>query len=107
MTPPSASTRLIGKPAVAAVLYVASGLAAFEWIRGPVPWWLGIMALCFIGTVHNAVRELRRYNPGRRNGTPWAAMTRLRQAEQSHGPDGANSWLRWLLSRCWHGPSVT
>src|ERR1700684_4214994 len=62
MKPPTVTTRFMSRPLVAAMLYTGVGLALFGWMHGSVPWWLGIMALCFAGTVRNAVREVRRYD---------------------------------------------
>ena len=58
MKPPTVTTRFMSRPLVAAMLYTGVGLALFGWMHGSVPWWLGIMALCFAGTVRNAVRAI-------------------------------------------------
>jgi hypothetical protein len=62
MNQPTVMTRFLGRPRVAAALYVGCALAVLGWFGGAVPWWLGLMALCFVGTVRGAVREVRRYN---------------------------------------------
>jgi hypothetical protein len=62
MKPPTSMTRFLGKPRVAAAVYVGCALAVLGWFGGEVPWWLGLAALCFIGTVRKAGQDLRRYN---------------------------------------------
>jgi len=62
MNPPTSTTRFIGTPRNARVLSVGAALVVFAWLGGAVPWWLAITAACFIGTVRNAEREVRRYD---------------------------------------------
>jgi hypothetical protein len=64
-------TRFIGKPRVAAVLYVGLGLAVLGWAEGTVPWWLGVAALCTAGSVRKAAQDVRSYKQW---WTAWAAM---------------------------------
>jgi hypothetical protein len=71
MNPPTSMTRLLGKPRIAAVLYVGVALAVLGWAGGEIPWWLGLASLCFVGTVRKAGQDVRRYNQWR---TAWAAM---------------------------------
>lgn len=61
MNPPSPSTRLIGKPRVAALLYVVIACAIVGWMGGAVHWLIGLIALCLISTVRSATLEVRRY----------------------------------------------
>lgn len=71
MNPPTAMTRLLGTPRGAAVAYIGIALTVFGWINGAVPWWLGLIALCFTSTVRKSVLELRRYEAWAAN---WRAM---------------------------------
>jgi len=64
-------TRFLGKPRIAAVLYVGVALAVLGWVGGEIPWWLGLASLCFVGTVRKAVQDVRRYNQWC---TAWQAM---------------------------------
>lgn len=73
MNAPTSATRFIGTTRNANALYLLSGLAVFGWFGGAVPWWLGIMALCFIGTVRKAVQDVRRYDAW---AADWQAMGR-------------------------------
>ncbi len=73
MNAPTSATRFIGTPRTANVLYVGAGLVVFGWFGGAVPWWLGIMALCFVGTVRKAVQDVRRYDAW---ASDWRAMGR-------------------------------
>jgi hypothetical protein len=73
MNPPTSTTRFIGTPRNANVLYLGAGLMVFGWAGGAVPWWLGIMALCFVGTVRKAVQNVRRYDAW---AADWQAMGR-------------------------------
>ena len=71
MNAPTSTTRFIGTPRNAYALYLLSGLTVFGWFSGAVPWWLAIMALCFVGTVRKAVQDVRRYNAW---AADWRAM---------------------------------
>ncbi len=71
MNAPTSATRFIGTPRTANVLYALSGLAVFGWLGGEVPWWLGLMAVCFIGTVRKAVQDVRCYDAW---AADWRAM---------------------------------
>jgi hypothetical protein len=71
MNPPIAMTRLIGTPRVAAVLYVGLALIVLGWMGGAVPWWVGIVALCGVGTVRKAVQDVKRYDAW---ASQWRAM---------------------------------
>jgi hypothetical protein len=71
MNQPTPMTRFVGKPRVAAVLYVGLGLAVLGWAEGAVPWWLGVAALCTAGSVRKAVQDVRSYKQW---WTAWAAM---------------------------------
>jgi len=62
MNPPTSTTRFIGTPRNAKVLYLGAGLVVFAWLGGAVPWWLALMALCCVGTVRKAVHDVRRYD---------------------------------------------
>jgi hypothetical protein len=73
MNPPTSMTRLVGTPRTANVLYVGAGLLVFGWFGGAVPWWLGIVALCSVGTVRKAVLDVRRYDAW---AADWQAMGR-------------------------------
>lgn len=73
MNAPTSATRFIGTPRKANVLYVGAGLLVFGWFGGAVPWWMAIMALCFVGTVRKAVLEVRRYDAW---AADWRAMGR-------------------------------
>jgi hypothetical protein len=61
----------MGTPRVATALYLGCAVAVLGWFGGEVPWWLGLVALCFIGTVRKAVKDVRRYNQW---SGAWAAM---------------------------------
>lgn len=71
MNRPSAMTRFLGQRRVAAALYVGCTVAVLGWFGGAVPWWMGFIALCFVGTVRKAVRDVRRYDQWRGD---WDAM---------------------------------
>jgi hypothetical protein len=73
MNAPTSTTRLIGTPRNANVLYLGAGLVMLGWAGGAVPWWLAFMALCFIGTVRKAVQDVRRYDAF---AADWQAMGR-------------------------------
>jgi hypothetical protein len=62
MNQPTSTTRFIGTPRIAGVLYVGLALLVVGWAGGAVPWWLGIVALCSAGTVRKAVQDVRRYD---------------------------------------------
>jgi hypothetical protein len=64
-------TRFLGTPRVATALYFGCAVAVLGWLGGEVPWWLGLAALCFVGTVRKAVQDVRRYNQW---WTAWQAM---------------------------------
>jgi len=55
-------TRLLGKPRILAAMYVGCAVAVLGWMGHAVPWWLAIIAVCFLGTVKKAVNEVRRYD---------------------------------------------
>jgi hypothetical protein len=71
MNPPTFITRFLGTPLVALVLYVGCAVAVLGWTRGEVPWWLALAAVCFVGTVRKAVRDVRRYKQW---SAAWQAM---------------------------------
>lgn len=71
MNPPTSMTRFLGKPRVSAALYVVCAVCVLGWFGGEVPWWLGLIALCNVGTVRKAVKDVRRYNQW---SGAWAAM---------------------------------
>lgn len=71
MNQPTSMTRFLGTPRVSAALYVVCAVCVLGWLGGEVPWWLGLVALCFVGTVRKAVKDVRRYNQWAR---AWAAM---------------------------------
>lgn len=71
MNPPTSMTRFIGTPRVATVLYGGCAAAILAWLGGELPWWLGLAALSFVGTVRKAVLGVRRYNQW---SAAWAAM---------------------------------
>jgi hypothetical protein len=71
MNPPTSMTRFLGKPRVAAALYVGCALAVLGWFGGATPWWLGLAALFFLGTVRKAGQDVRRYDQWR---GAWDAM---------------------------------
>jgi hypothetical protein len=87
MNAPTPATRFIGTRRNAAVLYVGSGLAVFGWFGGAVPWWLGLMALCFIGTVRKAVQDVSRYDA-------WAAEWRAMGGPVTASPRPAKPSFR-------------
>jgi len=66
-------TRFIGTPRNANVLYAGAGLLVFGWFGEAVPWWLGLVALCSVGTVRKAVQDVRSYDAWR---SDWQAMGR-------------------------------
>ena len=71
MNPPTAMTRWLGTPRVAAAMYVGGLIAVLGWFGGAVPWWLAIIAVCFLGTVKKAINDVRRYDQWR---AQWDAM---------------------------------
>jgi hypothetical protein len=71
MKPPTAVTKFVGQPRVAAVLYVTCGLLALGWAGGHIAGWLALAALCFAVSVQKAVQDLRRYNEWQAD---WSAM---------------------------------
>ena len=71
MNPPASMTRFLGTPRVSAALYVGCSVTVLGWFGGAVPWWLGLMALCFLGTVRKAVNDVRRYDQW---SAAWQAM---------------------------------
>ena len=98
MNPPTSMTRFLARPRVATALYVGCAVAVLGWFGGGVPWWLGLMALCFVGTVRKAVGDVRRYNQ-------WAAEWRRMGPESAPAPPvtpRARPRGRKASSR-WHG----
>lgn len=71
MNRPTLMTRFIGRPLVAAVLFIALAALVAGWVYGPVPWWLGLAAVCSLGTVRKAARNVRAY---RQWSADWIAM---------------------------------
>ena len=102
MNKPTPMTRFMGTPAVAAGLYIGSGLLVLGWAGGEVSWWLGVVALCFAGTVRRAVRDVRRYNQW---WTAWQSMgaataaPRPAKAEPNlRKRSGSSSWARVIVA---------
>ena len=62
MKSPSTMTRFIGTQPVPALLCAGVGLIILAWISGAVPWWVGIMALFFGGTVVNDAQKVKAYD---------------------------------------------
>lgn len=93
MTQPTSMTRFLATPRVSAALYVGCAVAVLGWFEGAVPWWLGLIALCFVGTVRKAVNDVRRYNQW---SAAWAAMGGIAAA-----PDGVTAKGRRLCN-CGH-----
>ena len=98
MNRPTRMTRLLGQPRVAAALYVGCVVAVLGWFGGAVPWWLGLMALCFVGTVRKAVNDVRRYKQW---SAAWAAMGSA--PAPSPRPATAKQHLRGKTSSRWTG----
>ena len=73
MNPPTSTTRFIGTPRNANVLYAGAVLLVFGWFGGAVPWWLGLVALCSVGTIRKAVQDVRSYDAW---ASDWQAMGR-------------------------------
>lgn len=61
MNGPTLTTRMLGRPRVAAALYIGCALAVLGWFGGEIPWWLALMAIATIGSVRKAGRKLRQY----------------------------------------------
>lgn len=102
MNQPTPMTRFIGKPRVAAVLYVGLGLAVLGWAEGAVPWWLGVAALCTAGSVRKAVKDVRSYKQW---WTAWGAMGAATAPPRpatskpdARGHNASSSWARVIVA---------
>lgn len=101
MNRPNAMTRFVGKPRVAAVLYVGLGLLVLGWAGGEVSWWLAVAGLCGAGTVRRAVRDVRNYNQW------WSAWLAIGAASASPQPATLKPPLRKRkASSSWPGVIV-
>jgi hypothetical protein len=81
MNPPFSITRFIGTPRNAKALYLSAGLVIFGWVGGALPWWLAVVALCFVSAVRKAEREVNRYDAW---AAEWQAMGQKRLCGCGH-----------------------
>jgi hypothetical protein len=102
MNQPTWVTRFIGTPRIAGVLYVGLGLLVLGWAGGEVSWWLGVVALCGVGTVRKAVRDVRNYNQW---WTAWQAMGAAGASPRPATPKppmrkrtASSSWVRVIVA---------
>lgn len=95
MNQPTPMTRFIGKPRVAAVLYVGLGLAVLGWAEGAVPWWLGVAALCTAGSVRKAVKDVRSYKQW---WTAWGAMGAATAPPRAATSKPSSSWAGVIVA---------
>lgn len=97
MNHPASMMRLLGTERVSAALYVGWAVAVLGWFSGAVPWWLGLMALCFVGTVRKAVKDVRRYDQ-------WAAQWQAMGGGVARSPRPARAKpVRGKASSRWTG----
>lgn len=97
MNQPTPMTRFVGRPRVAAMLYVGLGLLVLGWAGGEVSWWLGVTALCGAETVRRAVRDVRKYNQW------WSAWQAIGAASASPQPATLKPPLRKGRASSWTG----
>ena len=100
MNQPTWVTRFVGAPRIAAVLYVGLGLLLLGWAGGEVSWWLGVAALCGVGKVRKAVRDVRNYNQW------WTAWQSMGAAIAPPQPATLKPPLRKRAASSWAGVIV-
>jgi len=99
MNPPTSLSRFLAARRVSAALTIVCVLCVLGWFGGAVPWWLGLISLSFMGTVHKAQKQVRRYDAWRAEWDAMGSAPRAIAAKPApRRPKGASRWTGVIVA---------